>query len=532
MASPNLADLPTEILEAIIQHLDSPALKRLRRANKSLCDYISPLLFNTIVLVSFTSCLNDCAKLLSYSTVEDGVDTGRYTGITRYIKKLVYDGRWHSEFWDYVGELKPRGPDSVQDVVERYHDEETVFKDYFGADGMEAGSREVMLMRNVLELLPELREVEVLERGASRKDDEPPSWFYIFMKRITGDQDDPGDEEEGSERKREFDRCRRGRSAVEVLVETGAEALSRIEKLKVSGLEQSMTETSPCEPSVFHELKELEVSFRMREPNPFEDLARLVPEYSPLAPALMNAKKLESLILNGRTPYDSTGAYCDGKETLIPTLVKQNIKFHNLRHLSINGTPMDAPYLVPFLEAHTMLNSLELKCIVLISPHHNIKEQCWIRILYLCKSMKLTHFTINHVLANGGNQSFHFDDRYDFSLPSEYNDFIHKRDQWFHSQLTMWGCGHPGIGVVVGKMRYPSLGNSRWFDGNAVRAIERWVVDQGDGRVCPLERFAVREGELDYMPVMEERWYMWHVYVWDDGRWEMEYRGVRTKDLG
>jgi outer membrane protein assembly factor BamE (lipoprotein component of BamABCDE complex) len=546
MASPNIAALPTEVLELVVQHLDTAALKRLRRANKSLCEYITPLLFKTIVLVSFTSCLSGFTKLLSFTSVtvvqeplardesRDHVSGVAYDGIARHVRRLVYDDRWHSEFWDYVGELKPSGPESVQDVVERYHDEETVFKNFVGAEREKAGeSREVMLMRSVLDLLPGLREVHVLERGASSKDDEAPTWFYIFMKRISSDQDDASDDEHGSERKREFDRCRRERSAVEMLVETKADVLGEIEKFKVSGLEQSMIEPTPCESLTFRELKEVEVTFRMNEPNPFADLNRPVPQYSPLAHALMNVKKLERLVLNGRTPYDSTGAYCEGKETLIPSFVREKIIFDSLRHLSISGTPMNADCLMPLLEAHkSTLKSLELKSIVLISPQRDMKEQCWIRILYLCKSMKLDHFALGYVLANGGNQSFHFDTAYDFSVPSQYTDFVNQRDRWYHTQLTMWGCGHPGVGVAVGKMRYPSIEDSRWFDWNALRAVERWVVDQKDGRPCPLQRFAVAEGDLDYEPDREERGYKWHVYAWNEEKWEFEYRGQRTKDLG
>lgn len=513
----SLTDLPFEVLKSIIVHLPRSDLKTLRRLSKSLCACITPLLFEEIVLVSFTSCLADFRALLSSGS------------LGQHIRKLTYDDRWHCQFWDYVGELRPSGAEAVQDVVATYHDVETPFS----KDDCE---REVQLLRAVLELLPRMVEIEVLERGVLTKDvEDAPAWFYVFMRRVVSDQDDPdSDDEKGEEgRKREWDTCRRGIPAAQVIIATGAEALGSVEKLKVGGIDQKVDYKPFCGRSPFASLREVDISFNMYEPTPFEDSGKVFPETSPLAPVLMQATKLERLHLRGSTPYGTPGTLCEGRETLIRTFVRENHTFSNLRHLAIEATPMDATCLAPFLRQHSAtLKSLELKSIVLLSTSLERRQECLVNILCLVKSMKLNHFATGGMLANGGNQTWHFKHDYDFGSDIDLIKFEEERNRWYHGQLTMWGCGHPGIGVVVGKMRYPSRDHSRWFDRGTIQAIEGWVLDHEDARPCPMERFAIRAGEMDYRPAREESsWARWAAYAWNEDSWDVEYRGQRVKEL-
>lgn len=138
----NSPALPPEVLELIVQHLSGSDLKRARLASRPLNQICIAPLFRWVTLVPFTSCLEKFTALLGSTTL--GV----------HIHKLTYDDRWHHEFWDFCRKLKPVKEGATENVVDRFHDHESL-----------AGlpSKEIQLLAHVFSRLPKLAEIEILE---------------------------------------------------------------------------------------------------------------------------------------------------------------------------------------------------------------------------------------------------------------------------------------------------------------------------------------------------------------------------------
>lgn len=355
----------------------------------------------------------------------------------------------------------------------------------------------------------------------------PPEFFLQYLRELAEDQGDSLEPED------DCDDCTFGRTATRAVLRAMPQDSAACLRLIVCGMDFSHSNDQPYHmaPLVFPRfLRELDLTFVMPDPTQFEEnhhQSQIEEVSSSLGSALSHVSSLKRIRLRGTRGCGGPGTFCDGREPLMRRLVEDQAAFDNLSNLSIQDTPMDFGNLSVFLQRHLgVLRQLELKNIILVQSHAFPTQDCLVALLKLIKSMRLVHFATGGLLSNGGNQRWHFQKEYD--LQTQSDDFIRVRDEAFWASLNRWGCGNPGYGVKVGGERYPSTTDSRWFDQCAVRSIEEWVLDQNEGRQCPMERFARQPGDNDYFPIIEERGMGWHVYVWKKEEWAFEYRGAKV----
>ena len=410
--------------------------------------------------------------------------------------------------------MKPVDEGAVENIVHKYHDRETL-----------APNRQVELLADIFSLLPAVKEVEVIEGSESTLEDDPPEFFTSCLREL-GQGQDAASETKGMT----WDRCPLNRNATQAIIRAMPQLSPMCHTLKSRGMETSKSAyVCPRERSILSllALRQLEMTFRLREPALFgeeylesEDLG-----YVSLADALSRASDLQQLQLQGVGRYGGPGTYGDGRENVIKLLVRGGTIFRRLQCLSIQDTPMDDGYLSKFLYDHCgTLKRLVLKNIILVHRRKDVPHECLVGLLQSIRAMRLESVSFGGLTANGGNQIWHFEDRYDFR--SQLADFIHDRNQSFKSAVNRWACGNPGYGVHVGGLRYPSTEHSRWFDKNAVAVIEQWVLDRELTRSCPMEQFSIQSGKCDYLPSAEEgRGFRWHAYVWSEEDWFFRYAG-------
>ena len=412
--------------------------------------------------------------------------------------------------------MKPVEEGAFENVVQRYHDQETIARDPY---------KEIDLLAQILSHLPLLKEANVIEGQESTNEEEPPEFFVSFLRELGHGQEDV------VEVNGDWDRCEPARDAAQIFITALPRNPSMLQVLKVRSMETSVTcsELSTNSPILsLSALQELDVTFRMLQPALWEEQYSEIKHAghaAALADALSRASDLRRLRLQGASRFGGPGTYSDGRENLIKFLTQGETAFSSLRSLAVQDTPMDDRYLSTFLHRHQgVLKQLELKNIILVHRQYEQPHECLVAFLRAVRCMRLEEFSLRGLVSNGGAQTWHFEEQFDF--PAQLRDFMKGRDEAYKQALNRWACAQPGYGAEVGGRRYPSTQYSCWFDRNAVSVIEKWVLDQNTTRACPMWQFAIRPGHVDFQPALDARKrFSWHAYVWYEEDWDFQYRG-------